>query len=125
DGPRGPRRHVQPGIIDLARRTGLAILPAALAYRHCRRLRSWDRMAIPHPFTPAVVLFGEPLLVAAEAGPGGGGEEEPRGLLESRLCSLSERAEADFGLLYAAGEASLEGFDPTPRLRSAPGPRNR
>jgi lysophospholipid acyltransferase (LPLAT)-like uncharacterized protein len=50
DGPRGPRRIVQPGAIYVASRTGMPIVPVGLAYGGCWRLRrSWDRMAFPHP----------------------------------------------------------------------------
>lgn len=67
DGPRGPRREVQPGLIYLASRTGLPIVPVGFGYRAAWRLRSWDRFAIPWPFSPAVGVLGEPLRVPAEA----------------------------------------------------------
>src|SRR2546421_133417 len=54
DGPRGPRRQVQPGMIWLAARTGLPIVPVAFAYSRAWRLMSWDRMALPCPFSSAV-----------------------------------------------------------------------
>ena len=45
DGPRGPRRQVQPGLIYLAARTGLPVVPAGFAYDNPLRARSWDRFA--------------------------------------------------------------------------------
>lgn len=56
DGPRGPRRHVQPGVVFLASHTGLAIVPIGVAYRRAWRARSWDRFAIPWPWTLAACV---------------------------------------------------------------------
>jgi lysophospholipid acyltransferase (LPLAT)-like uncharacterized protein len=56
DGPRGPRRQVQPGIAFLASHTALAIVPIGVAYRRAWRARTWDRFAIPWPWTTAVCV---------------------------------------------------------------------
>lgn len=61
DGPRGPRGVVKPGVIYLARRTGLPIWPAGVAVSRGRRLRrAWDRYLLPCPFARAVVRVGAP-----------------------------------------------------------------
>ncbi len=61
DGPRGPRGTVKPGIIYLARRTGLPIYPVGVAVRRGHRLRrAWDRYLMPCPFTRGVVRVGDP-----------------------------------------------------------------
>jgi lysophospholipid acyltransferase (LPLAT)-like uncharacterized protein len=65
DGPRGPRRQVQPGVVFLAARTGLPIVPVGFAYRRAWRMRSWDRFAVPVPFTSAVGVLGVPIHVPA------------------------------------------------------------
>src|SRR6478752_6614085 len=67
DGPKGPRRHVHQGLAYLSSRTGLPIVGAGMAFRHARRLKSWDRFAIPYPFTSAACVAAEPLLVPADA----------------------------------------------------------
>jgi lysophospholipid acyltransferase (LPLAT)-like uncharacterized protein len=51
DGPRGPRRRVHAGIIALASCTGLPILPCGVAYARAWRMRSWDRFALPWPWS--------------------------------------------------------------------------
>lgn len=66
DGPRGPRRQFQPGAIFLAARTGLPLVPVGFAYHRCWRMRSWDRFAVPYPFSPAVGVLGEPLQIPAD-----------------------------------------------------------
>jgi lysophospholipid acyltransferase (LPLAT)-like uncharacterized protein len=70
DGPRGPRREVQPGLVYLAARTGLPIVPVGFASRKAWRMRSWDRFAVPLPFTSAVGVLAEPIHVPADADKG-------------------------------------------------------
>ncbi|MEW6337870.1 MAG: DUF374 domain-containing protein [Acidobacteriota bacterium] len=61
DGPRGPWRVVKPGIVVLARRLGVPVIPGTFSCRGSRLLRSWDRMVIPRPFTRLVTVYGEPI----------------------------------------------------------------
>ena len=67
DGPRGPRRVVEPTMIRLAGRTGLPIVPVGFAFHRCKRLRSWDRFALPRPFTRAVGVIGHRIEVPMNA----------------------------------------------------------
>jgi lysophospholipid acyltransferase (LPLAT)-like uncharacterized protein len=67
DGPRGPRHQVQPGIVFIAQRSGLPIVPLAAGIRRGRRLDSWDRFELPAPFSRILVVAGEPITVPAEA----------------------------------------------------------
>ena len=59
DGPKGPREIVQPGTIQLAKKSGLPILPVCYATKRHRRAGSWDRFYIPLPFTRGVFVFGD------------------------------------------------------------------
>lgn len=67
DGPRGPRFAVKPGVIDLARLTGLPIMPMAL---RCSRsytfAKAWDKTEVPKPFSSVSVHFGEVMHIAAD-----------------------------------------------------------
>ncbi len=63
DGPRGPRRVFQPGAVYLASRTGLPLVPLSMALSATYRLPSWDRMAIPKPFSHCLMISGHPLHV--------------------------------------------------------------
>jgi lysophospholipid acyltransferase (LPLAT)-like uncharacterized protein len=67
DGPTGPPRHVQPGIVSLARMTGAWILPITSSSARPRFLSSWDRYLVPAPFSSNVVLYGEPFPIDAQA----------------------------------------------------------
>jgi len=92
DGPRGPRRQVQPGIIYTASRTGLPIVPVGVAYRSAWRARSWDRFAVPWPGTLAVAVGKEPIFVPPDLDRDG--IEHYRLLLEEAMLSAGAEAEA-------------------------------
>jgi lysophospholipid acyltransferase (LPLAT)-like uncharacterized protein len=66
DGPRGPRREVQPGVVFVASRTGMKIVPMGVGYYRPWRMKSWDRFCIPRPTSRARILFGEPIDVPAK-----------------------------------------------------------
>lgn len=95
DGPKGPARIVKEGVIAAARMTGLPLVPVAFAARRKKLLRSWDRMIVPYPFSRALYLYGEPIVV-----PRDGDAEEWRLKLETTLNELSDRAERDFDRLW-------------------------
>lgn len=91
DGPKGPRRVCQLGAVKLASETGRAIIPCGFAFHHCRRMVSWDRFAIPFPFTPCVGISGKPLYVPA--GLNRGELENYRIELEEAMLELTNIAE--------------------------------
>ena len=68
DGPRGPRRQVEPGLVYLAAKTGLPIVPLGVGYSNAWRLKTWDRFCIPKPFSRAATTFGQPLVIPAKVG---------------------------------------------------------
>ena len=63
DGPRGPARVVQPGVVFLAGATGNPILPYHIESNRHWTLNSWDRTQIPKPFAMVALAIGEPLTV--------------------------------------------------------------
>jgi lysophospholipid acyltransferase (LPLAT)-like uncharacterized protein len=67
DGPRGPRYQVKPGPILLAKKTGNAILPFSVECSRFWKVKSWDRLQIPRPFTNARFMYGSPIYVPADA----------------------------------------------------------
>jgi lysophospholipid acyltransferase (LPLAT)-like uncharacterized protein len=67
DGPRGPRRRVQMGVVYLAARLGLPIVPAGFGFDRPWRLRTWDRFALPKPGTRATCVTGVPIEVPSRA----------------------------------------------------------
>ena len=63
DGPRGPRRQAQLGIVYIASRTGMELVPVGIGYDKPWRVKSWDRFAIPVPTTRAKLIVGEPMTI--------------------------------------------------------------
>ncbi len=63
DGPRGPRYHLQPGVVKLAQSSGAPIVPVRFEHSASWRLKSWDRFHIPKPFSTVTIRVGEPMLV--------------------------------------------------------------
>jgi lysophospholipid acyltransferase (LPLAT)-like uncharacterized protein len=95
DGPRGPARACKPGVIAVARATGLPIHPLGFAARPALAFGSWDRALLPVPFARVQVVAGPVLIVPREAG-----REEleaARVRLEAELDRLQARAEALLG----------------------------
>jgi len=57
DGPRGPRYHLNPGLITLAQKTGALIMPIRVHYSRCWRLKTWDAFEIPKPFATVTIAL--------------------------------------------------------------------
>ena len=90
DGPKGPPRIVKEGIVYVAKITGLPIVPFHYAAKSKKRLRSWDRMILPRPFTKVVFVYGDPITV-----PRDGDVEEWRLEIEKQMNELADEAEAE------------------------------
>ncbi len=89
DGPKGPREIVKPGIVLLARKTGLKIYPVMWATKHHWRItKSWDHFYIPKPCTRGVFVFGEPLRIDANA-------DESKSLIRIQSAMDATQKEAD------------------------------
>jgi len=93
DGPRGPAEVVKPGIVGLARLSGVAIVPVAVGASSEWRLGSWDGFRIPRPFSRCVARFGAPIHVPRIADRRG--EEAARGELEAALRALSSSVDRE------------------------------
>lgn len=67
DGPRGPAREVKEGVVFLAQKLGIPILPISNALsRRLEFARSWDKFQVPLPLGRAALVYGPPVVV----GPG-------------------------------------------------------
>ena len=51
DGPKGPRREVKPGVLALSRVARAPVMILGIRYHSRWTLRSWDRFALPVPFS--------------------------------------------------------------------------
>lgn len=67
DGPKGPRMRASLGVIQLAKLSGAPIVPFAWSTRGRRALKSWDRFALPAPFSSGVFIWDTPIWVDRNA----------------------------------------------------------
>ncbi|MFN3598221.1 MAG: lysophospholipid acyltransferase family protein [Aquificaceae bacterium] len=84
DGPKGPYGKVKLGVILLAQKSGIPIIPVYVSFDWCIKLNTWDRLLIPLPFSRARLRVGDPLWVLPEDN-----IESKREELEEILFSLS------------------------------------
>lgn len=91
DGPRGPRRQMAPGAVYLASRLGLPIVLMGFGYHRPWRLRSWDRFAIPRPFSRARAITSRAIDIPRDLDREG--IEHYRKELERQLNELTQLAE--------------------------------
>jgi lysophospholipid acyltransferase (LPLAT)-like uncharacterized protein len=67
DGPRGPKYSLGPGAVFLSQKTGIPIMPLHARYHRAIRLKTWDRFAIPLPFSRIDITIGSCIGVDPEA----------------------------------------------------------
>ncbi len=58
DGPKGPRREMTTGSSFLASRLQMPIVPVGIGFDRPFRLNTWDKFALPRPFSRARIVFG-------------------------------------------------------------------
>lgn len=102
DGPRGPRRKLAIGPVYLASRLGLPIVPLGFGYDRPWRMKSWDRFAVPRPFSQARGILGPEIHIPAKLDRDG--LETCRHDVERLLTDLTLEAED-----WAASGAHREG----------------
>ncbi len=65
DGPRGPLREVQKGVLFLAQKTGRPIVPVAYGAKKRWVFKSrWDEFLVPKPLNKIAMMYGEPIYVS-------------------------------------------------------------
>lgn len=90
DGPRGPRRVMQPGAVMAAMRAGVPIVAFGMTVDRAWRFRSWDRFVLPKPFARVTVTTAPAQLVEATSPEGAEREQERfRGILMG-VCTPDE-----------------------------------
>ena len=70
DGPRGPRGIVKKGVIEIAKLSGIPIVPFSWhseSWGFIRFNKSWDKLAYPINGIPSLGLYGDPIYVPEDA----------------------------------------------------------
>lgn len=67
DGPRGPRMRASAGVVNVAKMSGVPVIPCSFGTTKRKHARSWDRFLIALPFSKGVFVWGEPIHVPKTA----------------------------------------------------------
>jgi lysophospholipid acyltransferase (LPLAT)-like uncharacterized protein len=95
DGPKGPPGVIKPGLIVLARQSGVPVTPVYISLSRAWVLGSWDRMLVPKPFSRVLIHWDEPIPVPGEAD--ADRFEEARRAIEKKMLEGQRREDSRFG----------------------------
>lgn len=96
DGPRGPRFKVKDGIINIAKISGVPIVPCAWYSKDKTFLEfnTWDKFKVPFGICKSVALYGDPIYIPKELS-----KEETllwTDKVETEMLKLQKELEANF-----------------------------
>jgi lysophospholipid acyltransferase (LPLAT)-like uncharacterized protein len=123
DGPRGPRRRLAPGCVFLASTMRIPIVAMGLGYERPWRLGTWDRFAIPRPWSRARGVVSRAIHVPADLNRED--LERQRAGVERLLVHLSDEAESWAGSRLARPGETIVRKEPSRHARRSsllPGP---
>lgn len=95
DGPKGPRMRASDGVVQIARMSGVPVIPATYAVRRRKVLGSWDRFVVAWPFSRGVIVWGDPVEVPRDADTDA--IEAARCAVEDGLNAITEEADRLMG----------------------------
>jgi lysophospholipid acyltransferase (LPLAT)-like uncharacterized protein len=95
DGPRGPAMTASVGIVNAARLARVPIVPITFATSRRVIVATWDRFHVALPFGRGVILWGEPIEIAADLDEAG--LEAARALVEDRMVAMAGEADCRVG----------------------------
>jgi len=63
DGPKGPAKVIQPGVIHIAYMARIPVIPVALHVDREWVFNSWDKFRLPKPFCRLTAIYAEPFYI--------------------------------------------------------------
>lgn len=67
DGPIGPIHVIKPGVIFVARKCNVPIIPIGIGFERAWTFeKAWDKFQVPKPFSRAGLVLGEPFVVTKD-----------------------------------------------------------
>ncbi|MBW2412203.1 MAG: lysophospholipid acyltransferase family protein [Deltaproteobacteria bacterium] len=114
DAPRGPAHLSKPGVIVLAKMSGIPLLTGIWSADRYWRVNSWDRTIIPKPFARIVGLYSESLI---KVPPDASREEceQYRQQLDNTLNKLMYQTDHFFTTPGITDPRQIKVPDPVPR----------
>jgi len=96
DGPRGPKEKVSDGVIKIAKKSNVPIIPMGFWSSRNFTLKSWDSFLITYPFSKCVFSWSDPILIPQNLRD----EEIPKFqlLLENKINDCIQSAKLDLSV---------------------------
>ena len=96
DGPRGPKEKVSDGVIKIAKKSNVPIIPVGFWSSKNFTLNSWDSFLITFPFSKCVFTWSDPILIPNNLSD----EEIPKFqlLLENKINDCIQSAKLDLSV---------------------------
>ena len=96
DGPRGPKEKVSDGVIKIAKKSNVPIIPVGFWSSKNFTLNSWDSFLITFPFSKCVFAWSDPILIPNNLSD----EEIPKFqlLLENKINDCIQSAKLDLSV---------------------------
>jgi lysophospholipid acyltransferase (LPLAT)-like uncharacterized protein len=88
DGPKGPRNQCKAGIVVIAKESKAPIVPVIAIANRYWEFNSWDKFKIPKPFAKVKIVYGQSIIVPADAN-----EEAINSIAQLVTRSLNELTE--------------------------------
>lgn len=66
DGPAGPPKKLKPGVLIMAKETGVPIIPVTMDASFKWVLNTWDRKKFPYPFSKITVRYHAPIYIQGD-----------------------------------------------------------
>lgn len=67
DGPKGPAGEAKMGVVKLAKKTGLPVIPINWYATPAFTCKNWDQTLLPSPFSKLVISYGDAIFVDEDA----------------------------------------------------------
>jgi lysophospholipid acyltransferase (LPLAT)-like uncharacterized protein len=106
DGPRGPRMRATMGVVNLAKLSGVPIIPVSCSASRRKLMGSWDRFMVAKLFSKGVFTWGEPIEVPRDASKED--LETLRQTVEDTLTALTNEADGLCGQPTVAADPIVE-----------------
>jgi len=91
DGPQGPGLTASEGIVQVARLSGVPVIPCTFSTKWRHLLSTWDRFLVALPFSRGVFIWGTPIFLSKRAS--AEEQEEFRLRVESSLNAITLEAD--------------------------------
>lgn len=89
DGPKGPRQKAKKGLLYLAQKSGVSLIPLGVAYKKKWIFeKTWDKFEMPKPFSNICIFLGEEIKITRDEN-----IDKLAELIEKKIEDANQKAE--------------------------------